>query len=60
MSQLPQKNVYLKRQGRALSDDAVELDEEDKVDEVEIDEMSDMEDNIVQNLPVVLVNLVYQ
>ena len=37
---------YLKRQGRARSDDAVELDEEDKVDEVDIGELSDVEENI--------------
>ena len=37
---------YLKRQGGALSDDAVELDDEDKVDEVNVGELADMEENI--------------
>ena len=37
---------YLKRKGRARCDDALELDEEDKVDEVDISELSDVEEII--------------
>ena len=36
----------MKKHGGALGDDAVELDDEDKVDELDIGEMSDVEDNI--------------
>ena len=37
---------YIKRNGRAFSDDAVQLDQEDKVEEVDINEFSDMEESI--------------
>ena len=43
---------YLKRKGRKLDDDAVVLDEEDKLDEVDISDLSDEDETIAPELTV--------